>query len=309
MRPRTAVAAAFAAALCLAPAASEAQRSRPATIPLPNGWQPEGIAGGTGNALYVGSIPTGRVLRVDARTGRTRVLVPRRAGRAAIGLKADRNRLFVAGGPTGRAFVYDARTGADIANVRLTTAPTFVNDVTVTRRAAFFTDSQQPQLHRLPLTAGGAPAATATPVPFTGDLRYDDDPETFEANGIAATPDGATLLVVQSRTGGLFTVDPATGASTRVKLTGGEGRLTNADGILLRGRTLYVVQNRTNRIAVVRLAANLASGRIERTIRDSDFQVPTTVARKGDDLYAVNARFGTTPTPQTRYDVVRVRAR
>ena len=274
------------------------------TIALPDGWQPEGIASGRGNELFVGSIPTGKVLRVDPRRGTTREVVPQREGRAAIGLKYHQRKLFVAGGPTGRAFVYDARTGDDVANVQLTPPPTFINDVTVTRRGAFFTDSQRQQLYRL-----DARSSAATTIPITGDFAIDDDPETFEANGIAAAKGGRVLLVVQSRTGGLFTVDPSTGASRQVRVTGGEedGRLTNADGILLEGRTLYVVQNRKNQIAVVQLSGDLTRGVIRRVITDEDLDVPTTVARLQGDLFAVNARFGTPPTASTDYDVVRVR--
>jgi hypothetical protein len=44
-----------------------------------------------------------------------------------------------------------------------------------------------------------------------------------------------------------------------------------------------------------------------RTISDEDFDVPTTIARVGKSLYAPNARFTTPPTPDTEYDVVRVR--
>lgn len=56
----------------------------------------------------------------------------------------------------------------------------------------------------------------------------------------------------------------------------------------------------------MRLDSKFESGRIVRELRDDDFDVPTTIARFGSALYAVNARFGTTPTPQTEYDVVRV---
>jgi sugar lactone lactonase YvrE len=276
------------------------------TIPLPRGWQPEGIARGPGDQLFVGSIPTGRIIRVDPRTGRRRIVVPRRDGRAALGLKVSGGRIFVAGGPTGHAFVYDARTGADVANVTLTAAPTLINDVAVGPRAAWFTDSQKPQLYRLGLGRAGAPASTAATVPLTGDLKYDADPDTFDANGIAAAQGARVLLVVQTRTGGLYRVDPATGVSTTVPLTGGDGRLVDPDGILLVGRTLYVVQNRTNRIAVVRLSNDLTRGTIQRTLTDSDLDVPTAVARARGALYAVNARFGTEPTPATEYDVVRV---
>ena len=83
--------------------------------------------------------------------------------------------------------------------------------------------------------------------------------------------------------------------------------LTNGDGILLHGQTLYVVQNRLNQIAVFRLSADLTQGSFVREITDSDFQVPTTIGLFGKWLYAVNARFGTPPTPTTTYAVVQVK--
>src|SRR4029079_14477976 len=78
----------------------------PNLIPLPNGFQPEGIASGNGTTFYVGSIPTGAVFRGDLRTGEGDVLVPAQAGRSAIGLKYDARTglLFVAGGGTGNAY-------------------------------------------------------------------------------------------------------------------------------------------------------------------------------------------------------------
>ena len=122
-----------------------------------------GIASGRGTSLYVGSIPTGAIWKGDARTGEGDVLVPGRPGeRNAIGIKVDkRNRLFVAGGPTGKAFVYDARTGEDLASYQLATPgdATFVNDVVVTSKAAWFTDSSAAaSLYALPLGRhGGLP--------------------------------------------------------------------------------------------------------------------------------------------------------
>ena len=301
------VAALLAIGLALAAAqvgTARGKREKPQTIALPDGWQPEGIATGRGNELFVGSIPTGRVLRVDPKRGTTRPVVPEREGRRAIGLKYHQRRLFVAGGPTGRAFVYDARTGDDVANVQLTPPPTFINDVTVTRRGAFFTDSQRRQLYRLDPKTGAA-----TTLPITGDFVIDDDPETLEANGIAAARGGRTLIVGQTRTGGLFTVDPATGASKQIQVSGGEdaGALPNADGLLLKGRRLYVVQNRKNQIAVVQLSGDLTRGVIERVITDTRFRVPTTIARLQGDLFAVNARFGIDNPESADFEVVRVR--
>jgi sugar lactone lactonase YvrE len=292
-------------ALLAAPALSQQQSAD--TFALPNGWQPEGIAKGKGKTLYVGSIPTGRVLALNAKTGTTTEVVAQREGRAAIGLKHHRGRLFVAGGATGHAFVYDARTGEDVRDVALAEAPTFVNDVVVTRRAAWFTDSRRPQLYRLALGKRGAPRATARTVPITGDLKYDENPDNNEVNGIAATPNGRQLLVVQSNTGLLFRVAAATGEATAIPLTGGDqGLLPSADGILLQGRTLYVVQNRLNKIAVVRLTRRLSAGVIQREITHPAFDVPTTIARRGSFLYAPNARFGTPPSPDNEFAVVRV---
>ena len=181
--------------------------SFPATIPLPNGWQPEGIAVGEGTTFYVGSIPTGAVYRGDLRTGRGSTLVAGAAGRAAIGVEHDRGRLFVAGGGTGKGFVYDARSGALVRELQLATGggATFVNDVVVTRRAAWFTDSNRAALYRVPLSNSGVPAASAQVVPLTGDFQLVAG---FNLNGIDATPDGKTLVVVQSATGKLFRVEP-----------------------------------------------------------------------------------------------------
>jgi sugar lactone lactonase YvrE len=269
----------------------------PARIDLPRGWQPEGIAAGTGNTLYVGSIPTGAVARVDARTGRTRVLVAGRRGRAATGLKVANGRLFVAGAGTGRAWVYSARTGRQIAAYRLapSAADTFVNDVVVTPQAAWFTDSRRMVLYRVPRDLSSPRTLNVTGIPERAGNNL---------NGIVATPNGRTLIAVQTNAGKLWRIDPRRGAATAIGLGG--ATVTNGDGLLLSGRTLYVVRNRDNRIAVVRLSADLRRGRITRTIASRNFDVPTTVARIGNRLFAVNARFGTIGTATTRYWIARV---
>ena len=289
----------IAAIATLAGVAGAGAAAFPDRIELPDGWQPEGIAAGRGHDLFVGSIPTGAVWRVDARTGEGEPAVPGGQGRAAIGLKADRrNRLFVAGGPTGKAFVYDADDGAELARFQLSPAgaPTFVNDVALTRRAAYFTDSLRPVLYVVDSDLSGA-----RELPLQG---FQMQPG-FNLNGIVATAGGRMLLAVQSNAGRLWRIDPQTGAAAPVDLGG--ATLTNGDGLLLHGRTLYVVQNRLNRIAVVRLDRRLAHGELVRTIDDADFDVPTTIARFGSSLYAVNARFTTPPTPQTDYWITRVR--
>ena len=96
----------------------------------------------------------------------------------------------------------------------------------------------------------------------------------------------------------------ATGVAKEIDLGG--ANVLNGDGLLLIGRVLFVVQNRLNQIAVIRLSRDLARGTIVRTITDPAFDVPTTIAAHHGLLYAVNARFGTTDPQPAKYNVVRV---
>ncbi len=283
--------------LTLALALPAAAAPFPGVISLPNGFQPEGIAIGKGTTFYVGSLAAGAVYSGDLRTGAGAVLVQPQAGRVSVGLEFDGGLLYVAGGPTGRAYVYDAATGSPVASYQLTTDPSFINDVVVTKDAAYFTDSFQPVLYRVPL--GGAPGVTV--IPLGGDFTF--VPGAFNTNGIDATPNGKTLVIVNSTLGALYTVDPATGVADQIELS--SGTVSSGDGILLDGRTLYVVQNFLNQVAVVSLAPDLSAGVLVATLTDPSFRIPTTIDEFGDNLYAVNARFGTPPTPDTEYEVVR----
>ena len=288
---------------CLAVPSALAKGSFPETIPLPNGFQPEGIAVGNGDTFYVGSIPTGAVYAGSLRTGTGNILVPGATGHAATGLEYNHERLWVSGAGTGKAFVYSAHTGALLNELQLATSagPTFINDVVVTGRAAYFTDSNRPLIYKVSKSSTGSPGAV-TPITLTGDYQQVAG---FNLNGIDATPSGRTLLTVQSATGKLFTIDPKTGATKLIDLGG--ATLPNGDGILLHGRTLYVVQNQLDKIAVVRLNHGLTQGVVTREITDSDFDVPTTIDKFGKWLYAVNARFGRASGPDATYQVVQVR--
>jgi len=278
----------------------------PDSIPVPNGFRPEGIAAGEETTFYVGSIPTGAIYRGDIRTGEGEILVPAQAGRAAIGMKYDSRTglLFVAGGPTGNAYIYNGETSTDMGTVLLTTDPSFINDVIITQDAAYFTNSFQPVIYKIPLGEDGAlpDPLTSETIQLSGEYVF--TPGAFNANGIEATANGKWLIIVNSAEGALYKVNAATGEATRIDL--GTGSVANGDGLLLQGKTLYVVQNALNQIAVVKLNADFTSGEIVDLLTSPLFRVPTTIARFGDALYAVNARFDTPPTPDTDYDVVRV---
>jgi sugar lactone lactonase YvrE len=175
----------------------------------------------------------------------------------------------------------------------------------VTRKAAWFTDSFQAQVYKVPIGPDGAlpDASQIVTLPLGGEWVQGAG---FGANGISRTPDSKALLVIHSTDGVLYRVDRETGAATAVDLGG--ATLANGDGLLLRGRKLFVVQNFLNQVSVVRLNPAGTSGTVVRTIEHEEFDVPTTVARFGNRLYLPNARFGTTPTPTTTYTVVQVPA-
>ncbi|MEU6076274.1 superoxide dismutase [Micromonospora sp. NPDC047074] len=304
-RLRTALTVALSATLVTTAAPAPAQAHRPpATFSLPDGFQPEGIAT-AGRYAYFGSRATGAIYRADLIGGEGAVLSPA-TGTPSLGLKVDRRgRLFVSGGTAGDARVVDTRTGEVLARYQFASAPTFVNDVVLTERAAYFTDSNRPALYRLPLGRDGAlpPAGGFTTIPLTG--AFQQSGTGVNLNGIVRTPDRRALIVVQSNTGLLFRVDPATGVTTAVDVPG--HTFTNGDGLLLDGRTLYVVQNRLNQIAVVELNRAGTAGTLTGTVTDPNFDVPTTVAKALGRLYLPNARFTTPPTPTTPYTVVAVR--
>lgn len=285
---------------------AQAATAGPSRIELPDGFLPEGIAIGARHQAYFGSRADGDIYQADLRTGRGRV-ISQGPGTPSVGLKVRGNRLFVAGGPAGTGRVVSTRTGQILRTYRFTTQQnTFVNDVVLTRTAAWFTDSRQAQLYRVPLSRSGrpAPADRVRTVPLTGDWVQDTTPMVNNANGISTSPNGRALLVVQSNTGFLFRVNPRTGRALRVDLGG--VLLTNGDGLLRQGRILYVVQNRLNKVAVLKLDAGGTRGRLIDELTSPDFDVPTTIAADGRYLYLPNARFTTPGTPTTEYWVTRI---
>jgi sugar lactone lactonase YvrE len=279
----------------------------PDRIELPDGFLPEGITIGPGGIAYFGSRASGDIYAVNLRTGEGSLIDDddQDEGLPAVGLKIDnKRRLFVAGGDSGTGRVLDARTGELLEIYTFTNQPSFINDVVLTRDYAWFTDSRSPQLFGVPLGPGGklGDQAVFETLPLIGD--WEQVPDVNNANGIAVTPDQKALLVVQSATGFLFRVDPLTGVATRVDL--GETLLTNGDGLLVVGTTLYVVQNRLNQVAVIKLDPDGTSGVLVDTLTSPAFDVPTTVAAFGNSLYLPNARFTSPQEPTTEFWVTRI---
>jgi sugar lactone lactonase YvrE len=284
----------------------------PSTIPLPVDFQPEGIAVGEGNTFYVGSLWDGDIYRGDLRSGAGALFVDVE-DRVAVGMRVDEARgwLVVAGGATGHAWVYDTDDGTTVADLVLgPAATTFSNDVAITRDALYFTDTFAARIYRVPLLADGGFGATQ-PITVRGPAAATGG---FGLNGIDSTHRG-WLIVNHTSLGILALVDPSTGESKAIPLTGPPLVAGTLDGLQLEGRTAWVVQNFANSVARVKLSPDLTSGRVVGVITSDLFRVPTTVARHGSTLALVNGRFdlgfpppfGPGAPPGTDFDVVQIR--
>lgn len=283
------------------------------TVPLPDGIRPEGITSGPGTTFYVGSLADGRIVTGDLRRRGTRVLLPGTTGRSLRGLFRDRRTglVWAVGGLGADAHVWavDGSSGAVVAAVAVP-GGVFLNDLVVTERAVWVTDSRVDRLTRISLNRRGVPLGT-TPafVPLTGEWPAFDGAN-IAANGIRELPDGS-LVLNNSRAGGLWRVDAHTGTTREVVVRGGPG-LVGGDGLELRGRTLYDVRGSgPAEVSVLRLSRGrhgwVATWR--GALTDETLDVPSTATWAAGSLWAVNARFGV-PSPGTAsYWVTRLPAR
>jgi WD40 repeat protein len=282
----------------LATSVSQVEAAKPTSYILPGtAIFPEGIAYQQGtDQFYVSSSANGTIYRGDVKSEETTVFLPGGIdGRtSATGLKADKEgRLYVSGGSTGLIFIYDTTTGQLITKLNPAHQPnSFINDVIITKNGtAYFTDSTTPVIYKVSENSSGQFVLEEW-------LNLDGSPISyqpgFNLNGIEATPDGKYLITVQSNTGKLFRIDVATKQISEISLAGG-ATVANGDGLLLKGSTLYVVQNFQNQIAEVKLSGDLSTGKIISLTMDPSFQTPTTIAEAQGRLLVVNSQFANTP--------------
>ena len=275
-----------------------APETLPARYVLPGATVfPEGITyDSAARALYVGSTTDGAIYRADVRDTLAAVYLPGGADQRTDvrGVKVDgRGRLFAAGGATGRAFVYDTRAsgGARLVAALASTAAagaSFLNDVAVGPSGdAYFTDSREPVLYRVPATPGaGGQLQLERWLPLAGTpIVYGTG---FNLNGIVATSDGRYLLTVQSNTGRLYRVTLADKAVREVAVTG--ATLTNGDGLVLEGQTLYVVRNANREVVKLTMSDDFAAGAAASVTTYPGLLFPTTAARAGARLLLVNSQ-------------------
>jgi sugar lactone lactonase YvrE len=306
MRRRAAVGfLALAALLVPAPVASagETRSDDIAPVILLDGAKgAEGIAAAGSTKFFAGDLVTGDIYRGDIRKDKATKFIDAPDGRMAVGMKADRHNdlLFVAGGPTGRAYVYDTDTGKTVKTFQLTRKEAFINDVALTDHGAWFTNSRQAELYFIPVDDDGDLGNVRT-LTLKGPAA--DTSKQFNLNGIAYSRDARRLVVAHTGNQELYTVSPRTGASTEI--TG--VTVPNVDGVLVKGDTVWAVQNFSNQISRLRVNFHESTAKLREVITSPDFNIPTTAALFDDTLAAVNAKFGV-PNAKT-FEVVTVDAR
>ncbi|MFF3946821.1 SMP-30/gluconolactonase/LRE family protein [Streptomyces sp. NPDC001902] len=285
-------AAALLAGLAALPAAPATAHELPRTyvVSEARGVLPEGIAIDRDGTMYVSSDGTGALYRGDVRAAHLRSF--RADGLAnrpsTLGVHTDgRGRVYSVGG--GELTVHDRR-GRLLATRTAQGGPLGapdLNDLVITDNAVYVTDWANPVVYRAALRHG-----RLGPLEPWLDIRsaFPQFPARYWLlNGIVADRSGSTLLVASNGTEAVWRVDVATGEVVQLDLGGVS---FGADGMLLRGRTLYAVLNygAPNGVYIAELDQGLHAGTVTHRITGEPFDLPTTLARHGCRLYVVNSQ-------------------
>jgi sugar lactone lactonase YvrE len=199
----------------------------------------------------------------------------------------DAGRVFVAGGPSGAVRVFD-RSGTLLTTLATGAANSFLNDVWVDRDGSVYvSDSSLPKIWRITTSAGGSWAISEW-LDVSASITYTPSLADFDLGGIVV--DGDILLTSQGTTGQLWRIDLHTKQISEVDLGG--TRIVNADGIVLRGRTLWVVQNFSRQITEIRLRRQATAGEVLEVTPTPANRTLTTAKLVRGDLLAVDSQFG-----------------
>ncbi len=329
----------LAVVFCTLSMGAAAQQNWPEAIAIPTGFEAEGIELGKGHEFFLGAhslanlfgeaffgVPhelsefAGAIYKGNLRTGEGAILVLP-TGKPVSGLSYDprTDYLYAATGVVDLVngnftdqgvIVYDASSGDLVTEITFGDGIS-INDCLVTRTGVYCTDSINPDLYKVVLEKGGRLPSTPVVevIPMSGFEMAPEFPG-LNANGLAGDFDGKQLVIVNIATGVLYRVDTASGEASPIAIEGAEQLFPNGDGLYLHGRTLYIMQNFSDKIAVVQLSGDLSEGEFIKNIPTRPFSVATTIIGFGNSLYAINTNiferiFGNPAEVQS--EVVRLR--
>jgi hypothetical protein len=255
---------------------------------------PEGVATrGGGQVFFVGATGDGTIYRGTVGNPTVTEFIPGAAGKSAVGMKIRGGKLYVAGGMTGKIYVYSLRTKEPLATFD-TGSGGFLNDLVVTGRGVFVTDSFRPTLWRVTNPQLRAGSGTPQAIPVGPEIAYASG---FNLNGIVAR--GHKLIVVQTNTGKLFSIEVEKGGTAREIHELASEPVVGGDGMLLDRGRLIVVRGSPAALLFLKLKHNATSAELVATRTDSTLRGPSTVARARHLYLVVNADFATSVTPFT----------
>ncbi len=276
----------------------------PDLLPIPLGYEAEGIELGRNQDFFVGTLSfsgnltnAGAIYKGNLITGEGQVLVPP-TGKRLVGLSYDARTdyLYAATGFSGGwagpwseqgVKVFTGTSGRLLGEI-IFGDDILINDVLVTDTAVYCTDSANAVLYKIPLENDGRVfSPDAEKIEMTGFEMA----EGLNANGLVGDFDGKELLVINLGTGVLYLVDTESGAASPVNIQGEEQLFQNGDGLYMDGRTLYIMQNFAQKIAVVEMSDDLTQGTFVKNIVSDDFAIPTTIIGFGNCIYAINTHY------------------
>jgi hypothetical protein len=243
----------------------------------------------------------GTIFRGELGQQQLEVWVGPRAGDNGRGIDVDdAGRVYVAGGPSAEVRVFDA-SGTLLAELPTGEAGSFLNDVWVgSDGAAYITDSSLPRIWRV--TQRGSEWVIELWRDVSDTITYTGPLTDFDLGGIVGTPDGRFLPTAQGTTGQLWRIDIATKAIIEVDVDG--RALVNADGIVLQGHHLYVVQNFSRQITKLRLSGDWTSAEVDDVLATPADRTFTTAKIARGQLLVVDSRFGFPPAAAVAEDRV-----
>ncbi|MGV8849354.1 MAG: SMP-30/gluconolactonase/LRE family protein [Propionibacteriaceae bacterium] len=216
----------------------------------------------------------------------------------------DAGRVYVAGGPNAidhpgapDLWVY-SQDGRLLTALRTGVPNAFLNDVAIgPDGAAYFTNSNAPQVFRV--AKKGGVWSVKTWADATGTITTSAG---FNLGGIVVSPDRRSLVVAQGNAGKLWRFDLRSRGVSPIDI--GDANLVNADGLVLQGRTLWVVRNFSRVLTTLHLGPNAATARLVSEQPTDPDRVFTTAKFAQGRLLLVDSKFDENPVGLPPYQVV-----